>query len=568
MIGRLLIDGTVADAKGEVIGYMADIASTVTDAAGKYVGRIMPEGRDLPKLRNFIGTMGPRGTGFRRRRGRNRRLAVTGPVFDYRGTLKGHALRNGQVILLGGTPVGTVYGSRASDYNGRGIGMTFETRLVVDSLNRALGVNGIGSAYVNGEEKKFLSPFGYVYNADGGIDGNLAPLGGIYNLSGRTVAFVHPNGEMVNNNAVIGGRLTQYGYGVDEKNLILGKNIDVGYAVDDRGNSLGILADGNMLLDKSLKTVGKILPDDEVVSDLNNPNAMMPVVGKARARSLALGFQGRFIGYVDSSGTVCDTGASVVGKAGAGDVVFDNGGIVVGGAVSYMPVIDERCEFVGVTAAQGEVRNYREVNMGRLLPNGQVFSVNNTIIGHAVTPGAVIDFNGNTVGTVAANGKVLNYANQNLGCINRRGQLLDGKGALTGKRVEVAPVMNFNNVITGRSTLDGTVINAQNSVIGYIRPDDSVSSKTGLPTGILFKYRFAFGNDNKLIGTVNDKAEVINGRGEKSGMSISTAMSSSAAKRRDMPFTTCIFTTTMIWSAAILPPTDRCCRWAIRTLAP
>ena len=221
---------------------------------------------------------------------------------------------------------------------------------------------------------------------------------------------------------------------MDEKNLILGKNIDVGYAVDDRGNSLGILADGNMLLDKSLKTVGKILPDDEVVSDLNNPNAMMPVVGKARARSLALGFQGRFIGYVDSSGTVRDTGASVVGKAGAGDVVFDNGGIVVGGAVSYMPVIDERCEFVGVTAAQGEVRNYREVNMGRLLPNGQVFSVNNTIIGHAVTPGAVIDFNGNTVGTVAANGKVLNYANQNLGCINRRGQLLDGKGALTGKR--------------------------------------------------------------------------------------------------------------------------------------
>ena len=54
--------------------------------------------------------------------------------------------------------------------------MTFETRLVVDSLNRALGVNGIGSAYVNGEEKKFLSPFGYVYNADGGIDGNLLPL--------------------------------------------------------------------------------------------------------------------------------------------------------------------------------------------------------------------------------------------------------------------------------------------------------------------------------------------------------------------------------------------------------
>lgn len=517
VIGHLLADGTIGDAKGEIIGYMADIASTVTDAAGKYVGRIMPEGR-IAKARNFVGSMGPRGAVFGADGVEIGRLAVTGPVFDYRGTLKGHALKNGQVILLGGTPVGTVYGSRASDYNGRSIGMTLEPRLVVNSLNQVLGVSGIGSAFNNGEEKKFISPFGYVYTADGGIDGNLLPLGGIYNLSGKSVAFIYPNGEMVNNNAVVGGRLTQYGYSVDEKNLVLGKNIDVSYAVDDRGNSLGILADGNMLLDKSLKPIGKVLPDNEVVSDLNNMNAMMPVIGKADNRVLALGFQGKFIGYVDGSGVVRDLGASIVGKAGAGGVVFDNGGLAVGGVAGYMPVIDEQCEFVGVTAAQGEVRNYREVNMGRLLPNGQVFSVNNAIIGHAVVPGTVIDFSGNSIGTIASNGKVLNYANQNLGCINRRGLLLNGKGAVLGKRAEIAPVMNFNNVITGRSTLDGTVINGQNTVIGYVRPDDSVSSKTGLPTGILFKYRFAFDNGNKLIGTINDKAEVINSRGEKVGM--------------------------------------------------
>lgn len=78
VIGRLLIDGTVADAKGEVIGYMADIASTVTDAAGKYVGRIMPEGR-IAKARNFIGTMGPRGLVFGRRRGRNRPVGGNRP---------------------------------------------------------------------------------------------------------------------------------------------------------------------------------------------------------------------------------------------------------------------------------------------------------------------------------------------------------------------------------------------------------------------------------------------------------------------------------------------------------
>ncbi len=184
-------------------------------------------------------------------------LIVSGPVFDYRGTLKAHALKNGQVVLLEGTPVGSIYGSRASDYNGRNIGKTFENRLVINSLNQVLGVNGIGSAYSNGEEKKYLSPFGYVYNADGGIDGNLLPLGEIYNLSGQPIASIHPNGEMINNNAAISGRLTQYGYSIDERNLVLGRSIVADYAVDDSGNSLGILADGNMLLDKSFEKYRK-----------------------------------------------------------------------------------------------------------------------------------------------------------------------------------------------------------------------------------------------------------------------------------------------------------------------
>lgn len=516
-VGHLQIDGTIADDKGKVIGFMADIASTVTDATGKYIGRIMPEGK-IAQVRNFVGEIGPRHIVFGTDGKEIGRLLVSGPVFDYRGALRGHALKNGQVILLEGTPVGSIYGSRASDYNGRNIGKTFESRLVVNSLNQVLGVNGISSAFNNGEEKKYLSPFGYVFNADGGIDGNLLPLGDIYNQNGEPIASIYPNGEMVNNNAAIDGRLTQYGYSINDQNLILGKNIDVAYAVDYQGNSLGILADGNMLLDKNLRNIAKILPDGEVVSDVSNPAAMMPVVGKALNRSLAVTFQGRFYGYIDDSGTVRDLGSSIVGKTGAGDVVFDNNGHPVAGAVSYMPAINDQCEFIGVVTAQGEVRNYREVSMGHVLPNGQVYSVNNAIIGHAFNPGSIIDFSGNIIGTVASTGKVINYANQNMGCVNRRGLVLDSKNAIIGKLVEIAPVMNFNNVITGRSTMDGTVINGQNTVIGYIRPDDSVSSKTGLPTGILFKYRYAFNNNNRLIGTVNDRAEVIDNRGRNIGM--------------------------------------------------
>ena len=157
VIGYLQIDGSVADTKGNNIGYMADISSTATDVSGKYIGRIMPEGR-IAKARNFVGIMGPRQTVIGSDGVEIGKLVVSGPVFDYRGTLKAHALKNGQTVLLSGTPVGVIYGNRVSDYNGRNIGMTFEPRLVINSLNQSLGVNGISSAFSYGEEKKFIYP--------------------------------------------------------------------------------------------------------------------------------------------------------------------------------------------------------------------------------------------------------------------------------------------------------------------------------------------------------------------------------------------------------------------------
>ena len=59
-----------------------------------------------------------------------------------------------------------------------------------------------------------------------------------------------------------------------------------------------------------------------MVSDLQNPNAMvMPVIGKVRNRRLALIF-GTVYPDMDNNGIVRDRGSSIVGKAGAGDVVL------------------------------------------------------------------------------------------------------------------------------------------------------------------------------------------------------------------------------------------------------
>ncbi len=516
VIGHLQIDGNIADDEGNTIGYMADISATYTDVSGKYIGRIMPEGK-IAKARDIIGQIGPRHQIYNDKGAKIGQLLISGPVFDYKGVLKAHALKNGQVILLSGTPMGTIYGHQAIDYNGSNIGKTFASQLVINTVNQVLGVNGINSSFEIGEEKRIISPFGYVYNAEGIVDGHMLSLGEIYNLSGKSIAVIYPNGKMVNNNAEIKGRLTQYGYSIDDRNGILGKSINIGYAVDFWGNSLGLIADGNLLLDKTLQNIGKILPDGEVVSDIKDLNAMMPVIGKAGQANYALNYQGRFIGNIDNDGTVRDSNSSIVGRINSEGIVLDNNNQAIGGAVSYTTIVDNQCAYIGVVAARGEIRNYREVILGHILPNGQVYSVNNNIIGHAVVSGAVTDFNGNVLGTITSDGKVINYANENLGCINQRGQLLNANGSIIGKRVEDFPVMNFNNVIIGRSTLDGTVINNQSSIIGYMRPDDSIASKTGQGIGALFKYRFAFDNNNQLIGIVNNQAEVIDYTGKKIG---------------------------------------------------
>lgn len=85
----------------------------------------------------------------------------------------------------------------------------------------------------------------------------------------------------------------------------------------------------------------------------------------------------------------------------------------------------------------------------------------------------------------------------------------------------------------------------------------------------MFKYRFAFGNDNKLIGTVNDKAEVINGRGEKSGMvDFDGNVVIGGEKAGYALYDMYIYDNNDLVSGYITADRDRCCRWAIRTLAP
>lgn len=517
LVGRMRADGRIADTKGEIIGFAVDLAATATDLEGRYLGRIMPGG-SLAQAREVIGQVGPRGTVINKDGKIIGRLVNAGPVFNFRGALRAHALKSGAVISLEGTPLGNVRANLAYDNNGLVFGATLNNELVIAPGGKSLGMSGINASVMDGSERKFVSPFGFLFSSDGVLSGSTMTLAPVYNLTGAVIAYMMPNGSMYNKGVVALGRLTEAGINIDERNRILGRNIAADYAFSAAGELLGILSETNMVLDKGLKPKAKILPDNSVVKAGKNTEVNFnPQVGTASDQHLVLGVTGSLFGYADIDGAVRNPAGRVAGKVVDGGLVIDNSGLPVGETSGYKAVVDGDCALLGVVTPQGDIRNYRETFIGRMLWNGQAVSETGAVIGYQVIPGSVIDFNGNIQGTISPSGQVTAYGGELLGCIDKRGKLRNADGEIIAGQTEFYPVMNVNGVFIGRTVLDGTVINEANEFIGYMQPNDNVNSKTGVPVGQLFKYRFAFDNDNNFLGRVGSDARVFNAKNEEVG---------------------------------------------------
>lgn len=517
LVGRMRADGRIADAKGEIIGFAVDLAATATDLEGRYLGRIMPGG-SLAQAREVVGQVGPRGTVINKDGKIIGRLVNAGPVFNFRGALCAHALKSGAVISLEGTPLGNVRANLAYDNNGLVFGATLNNELVIAPGGKSLGMSGINASVMDGSERKFVSPFGFLFSSDGVLSGSTMTLAPVYNLTGAVIAYMMPNGSMYNKGVVALGRLTEAGINIDERNRILGRNIAADYAFSAAGELLGILSETNMVLDKGLKPKAKILPDNSVVKAGKNTEVNFnPQVGTASDQHLVLGVTGSLFGYADIDGAVRNPAGRVAGKVVDGGLVIDNSGLPVGETSGYKAVVDGDCALLGVVTPQGDIRNYRETFIGRMLWNGQAVSETGAVIGYQVIPGSVIDFNGNIQGTISPSGQVTAYGGELLGCIDKRGKLRNADGEIIGGQTEFYPVMNVNGVFIGRTVLDGTVVNEANEFIGYMQPNDNVNSKTGVPVGQLFKYRFAFDNDNNFLGRVGSDARVFNAKNEEVG---------------------------------------------------
>lgn len=517
LIGRMRADGNVVDLKGNVIGFAVDIAATATDLNGKYIGRIMPNG-NIAKARETVGTVGARGIVADKEGKIIGQIVKTGPVFDYRASLKAHALKNGSVISMEGSPIGSIKNNTAYDNTGRIIGATLDNLVAVGSKNNSLGMSGINASITDGSEKKFISPFGYIFSSDGTISGTSLKLSPIYNISGAVISYIMPNGLLYNKGVLSFGKLTESGINLDERNRILGKDIVADYAIDVAGKLLGFLAEDNMVLDKKNKPFAKILPDNSVVkADDNTGVNMTPKVGDAYSEQLAVSINGNLLGYSGIDGLVKDFSGNIIGRVIERGLILDNSGLVIGEVLGYSAVVDNECSLLGVISPRGDIRNYRETSMGRVLLNGQAVSETGSVIGHKVAANSVIDFNGNVLGTVSSTGQILNYAGELLGCMDARGMVRSADGEIIAGLTQYHTVMNPNGNIIGRTVLDGSVVNEANQFIGYMQPNDNVNSKTGAPIGQLFKYKFAFDNDNKYIGRVTENGQVFNSKGEAAG---------------------------------------------------
>ncbi len=517
LIGHMRADGAIVSLDGEIIGYGEEISATATNLEGKYIGRLMPEG-NLARAKEITALVGARGVIVSANGSVIGQLSRSGPVFDYKGSLRGHALPNGTVIALSGTPIGYMISNYAYDLSGRIIGAVMDSFIAYGNQNNVLGITGIGSNFSDNGGKRVVSPFGYVFDLDGNVSGSSFALAALYNAYGNPLGRLDFEGMVQAGAGNVIGRVLASGYMVSDPGVLTGGLIKAFLAIADKGGNLGHLTQQNLVVDKSMNTVGKILPDMSIYKT-NKPNSQgfMPVNGWGYASNIVNSLNGNLLGYADVNGDVKDLSGAKIGRIAEHGWSVDNNNILNGHLQGFGTVSNDGCEIIGVIGPQGNVQNYRGIYLGRLLANGQALSDSGSIIGFSVQTLPIIDYNGKVIGFVNADGKVRDFENRQLGCVNRFGEVKNNDGVVVGATVNYTPVIDFKGKIIGRTVLDGVVVDEDSDVIGYQQPNGNVNSEVGKPIGNLFKYKIAFDLENKFIGRVMDDGSVMSSDNRKLG---------------------------------------------------
>lgn len=509
VVGRVRADGRVANNSGAIIGDTIPFSAIAVDKNGRYLGRVNPNG-EVNKDTSVIGRIGTRGYVFDKNGDMQGGIVSTGPIYNYKGEQVGHAVSNGSVISLNGTTIGYMVGNVAYNLSGTAIGATLNQALVYDNSGTFLGISGIAPnmSYKGGNIQ--ISPLGYVFDSKGEIVGRSLQMSSFYTAAGTLYAYLDLAGQAVKVNGNDADKVIGKGLVVGSQNKAVAQSVYANAAVNYEGVSVGLPNQNNALLNKSMKQIGKILPDGSV-TNFGGTN-YMPKIGQAYGESLAVKFNGEFFGYINANGSVIGKDGAKIGYLLERGLVSDNNGVVVGSVVGYTGAKNDKCELLGVISSRGSVYNYRGVFVGDVLGNHWVVGEGGSVVGATVWQAPVIDFSGQVIGYPDYKGIVAGIKGENLGCINNDGRLYNSAGEWMGGIVNYDPVIGFDGKVTGFALYDGSIIDDKNSISGYQQPDGNVNSNSGLPVGMIMRYRIALDLNNKFMGYIDSQGKVLDSK--------------------------------------------------------
>ena len=505
-------DDKIIGKDGKIIGFSINASATANTLDGKYLGYVTENG-SVAKGREIVGKIGASGNvidptgkviGF---------INKTGPIFDYLGDIQATAAVNGSVMTLNGVEQGYMQKTHAYDYKGKEIGRLLGNKLNYDNGNNFIGLGGITSSLSYQGKTYKISPYGYVFDETGSINGRNYNISGVYAADGSFLSGISGNGKIENLTLGEKSKMTNTGYLLSSEDTVLGSVIAKEYATNFKGNNLGYINPTNMVVDTKNSLYAKILPDGTVVE--NTLKDTLPI-GYAGDASFSISINGDYLGVNQPDGTV-RKGSEVVGNIVSNRYVIDNMGALYGKTVSYGTIVSKNCKFLGVASDKGDARTAKNSYLGMILANNQVVNDDEEIIGYLINPKIVNGKKGSVIGIETPLGTVLNYKNQNLGCQDINGKIRNTQQEIVGQVIPNVPVMDFSNKVIGKIDFTGQIRDSSEQQIGYIDIDGGAHAINGEDIGCLFEYTVAFDNNNVYIGRINDEGKVINENGEAVG---------------------------------------------------
>lgn len=507
----------VINKEGKTIGFTVSMLATANTLEGKYLGRITAEGKILNK-RNIVGTIGASGKVIDEKGEVIGIINSEGPIFDYLGNLRANASIGGKVVSLEGVDLGKIFQGEAIDNNGKVIGRTLENNLCFNNNNEFLGISGINTTLrANGQTYK-ISPYGYIFDENGEINGINIKQGGIYTEDGTTLSFTSNDGKTENVSLNEIAKFTGNGIFLDKNNKLLGKMIASKFITNFAGEMEGVVNSGNLVVNSQNKIFAKILPDDNVVgiSERFSQNH-----GRSNNAPISISINGDYLGSNSLTGQVIN-GSEIIGKVSSSGYVIDNMGALYGKSIKMGTIITPECKAVGVVSSNGEARTSKDAYLGMILANKQVLNETEEVIGYITEPQAINGKGGEIIGVSNTTGSVLNYNNQNLGCVDKNGKVRNSQQEIIGQIIPYMSIMGFDNKIIGYTNFHGNVIDNSGIQIATIELDGSILSKEGKNIGVPFQYTVAFDANNIYLGRVNPDGNVVSDTGENLGTVLHT----------------------------------------------